>query len=267
MLLNLISYLKNKIIPQKPINSFIQIEEQLEIDSLLFNSFYINSISNSEYQNIHNIEDNQKPNIKLQDSSIPLSLLGLDVNKEFLIKIQIWHDPRKRNNLENEINIIDHLDKLKSTITPKLISRGSLNINYRLLKKLNFIECGGINFQFDYMIMNFINGQHAYLSANKLLPYLFYLRDLGIHHGDLKPSNIILFDKKIYFIDFDQSVLLNHKQISKTNEHYQLWMDNYELQYYGYKSWKRNFGFLNKIKYRKRQKNIDELFNVPDINF
>ena len=108
---------------------------------------------------------------------------------------------------KNEFKIIKILNKKNIKGIPKLISKKKKN-NYGYLI-LEYIEGKLLSNILEelYSQNNSYNEKYIYILINKIKKIVNNIHKLNIIHRDLKPDNIIINNKKVYLVDFGNSII------------------------------------------------------------
>lgn len=170
-------------------------------------------------------------------------IIGIDTTNKFLMKIQIIRNPNKAKNIQQEYEVIKHLNEQGSQTCPIAHEFGVIKKS-EILSKLS--ESSLLDTiaedEFQYIIQDFIPDNGAYSLADIIFT-LIEQKKLGVYQGDIKPANIRFdSDKSICcFIDYDQSILLDKKQISSNNTNFLNFCSEYDKIKYGFGDWLRHF--------------------------
>lgn len=182
---------------------------------------------------------------------------------------ELTKDRIKKNYRVKEID--DMLRKKRTRSEAKIISRASLVIDVPKIKK--------VDEQKSEIIMDFIQGKKLsdYLDEMPLSKALEVCRKIGentaklhdidIIHGDLTTSNMILQNKKVFFIDFglafhssrieDKAVDLHLLRQAFESKHFKRWHEYFKASISGYKASKKSqtvLKQLEKVELRGRYK-------------
>jgi 2-polyprenyl-3-methyl-5-hydroxy-6-metoxy-1,4-benzoquinol methylase len=203
----------------------------------------------------------EKKKMEITDQNIN-SILALSSDKKRVLKLEIKPHPRKEMRLFDEVKVLKTLNEKKCVTAPNIIESG--RIAYKdietLLRKVG-IQSGD---SYDYMIMDYIAPNTGYRISDVIIAILEQ-KELGVYHGDIKPSNIC-FDKETgvcKFIDYDQAEFIPKNVQELNSQDYLQWCDGREGEKYGKEcnSWTRNFKGLN---YNRHIKHLfrDNIFNI-----
>lgn len=222
----------------------------LKIDNFYFDKFHVSYLKPSEYSSVINrFGACHTADLFFPNGSIPMALLALDEGCRYVLKIEIWHDPRKRNNLAEEAKIIKHLtDCCDAGPFPRFIKLGEINSKQILGLSQILGEKGGEETNFLFMISEFISGRFYKVTAKQLIESIISLQKLGVSHGDLKPDNIIVKNGQCYLIDFDQSILLSDSVQKMPILNYLNWLDDREQEHFSQKTWLRHFRYSLRLR-------------------
>ena len=139
-------------------------------------------------------------------------------------------------------------------------------------KILDLIRYDG--YRSNYFYQSYLNKIHRYMV--KLYHKIKEIHDLGIHHNDLKPENVLVKDDGMFIIDFGVSKAIESEHTTYLTYKGTLQYIPYEYVMYGsYKPWNHTvwcFGvmlhFLTLMKYpfSKEKDVVDYRLNYEQIN-
>ena len=185
-------------------------------------------------------------------------LIGTDTDNGRVYKIRLNENPKKANTLEEEYEILKLLNKKNCLSAPKAYECGEIR-GVAINKALNH-NLAEPEQSYFYYSQEYLPDTGDFTLPDVVLA-IIEQKQLGVYHGDIKPSNIRFSssDKICKLIDYDQSVVLPEAQITSPNTAFFDWLDTYEQEYYGHNSWLRHFNF--DIKNSKHLLSLDFFFN------
>ncbi|MBL7145177.1 MAG: glycosyltransferase, partial [Phycisphaerae bacterium] len=156
-------------------------------------------------------------------------------NDKYIIKIEHEKHPLKLRSLQDEIEIIKHLNSRECVSCPRLLSEGSLKTGER------------------YFIQERVEHQRGFNTADMLFSILEQ-KNFGICEGDLKRENLIFDSNSVcYIIDYDQAIY-DERFVRMGNVEYLDWFAQFFAD-----RWKR-FGHTDFYKWGGYDKN--EIFGL-----
>lgn len=223
---------------------------ELTIENILFDKFMFSTLPLSEYNSVlKKFGIGFQTGIRTIKQEVPMSLLAIDRELKHIVKIELWFDPRKRNNLTSEVEIHRMLMGANNDGPfANYHSHGNVQIFLNTDVDILFSAVGSADMNCHYMITKFIDGCFYDLKANEIIEQILELKSFGVYHGDIKPDNIIRSNGKTYFIDFDQAILLGKKEMQLSTKSFFDWMNLCENKHFGQKSWLRHFKYSPKLK-------------------
>jgi len=170
-------------------------------------------------------------------------VFGVDTTNKYFIKIQIIKNKNKAKDIQQEYEVIRHLNKQGCKTCPQAYETGMIKKSdfYSKVKEKEVLDSIS-EIEFQYIIQDFIPDSSTYNLADIILT-LIEQKKLGVYQGDIKPANI-RFDQAngiCYFIDYDQSILLNSEQINLDNNSFLDFCSAYDKNKYGFGNWLRHF--------------------------
>jgi 2-polyprenyl-3-methyl-5-hydroxy-6-metoxy-1,4-benzoquinol methylase len=169
-------------------------------------------------------------------------LIGIDSTREYVIKIQIIKNKNKTNNIEQEYEIIKHLNKNGCKTCPEAYELGTIQKTeiYPKTKENNVLD--SINeTEFKYIIQEYIPDSGTHKLADIMLAVLEQ-KNLGVYQGDIKPANVRFNPKKsiCYLIDYDQAIYLDERK-NLDNISFLDFCSEYDKEKHGFGNWLRHF--------------------------
>ena len=181
------------------------------------------------------------------------TIIGVNNDQTFLLKIEIAPHKRKANSLKKEAEIISYLNNKNCYSCPKLIKTGKIKSSLVMNTLLaSTIISENINDELDYMIQEYIPSSSKANLADMLFS-IIEMKNLGIYHNDIKPSNLRFNDQKAicYLVDYDQAIKLDEKTSSLNAFDFIKWSETASKNEHNNYSWLIRFNNLtiNNIKY------------------
>jgi 2-polyprenyl-3-methyl-5-hydroxy-6-metoxy-1,4-benzoquinol methylase/tRNA A-37 threonylcarbamoyl transferase component Bud32 len=141
-------------------------------------------------------------------------LLGIDAAKTYFLKIQIVKNINKNNDIFQEYQIMKHLNNRGCVTCPIALQHGKISRSYvyNLCEEKSILDAVEDDF-FEYIVEQFIPSENGYNLSDVILT-LLEQQSLGVYHADIKPDNIRFHNDICYFIDYDQSILLDQEVMS-----------------------------------------------------
>lgn len=170
-------------------------------------------------------------------------LIGVDATSNFVIKIEIIHNPNKTNNIKEEYEILKYLNERGSKTCPTVYELGTITKDQIYSKVTERAILDSINkTEFHYIIQQYIPDNGRFSLADIMLTVLEQ-RKLGVYQGDVKPANIRLNPENsvCYFIDYDQAIRLAKDEIAMDNFEFFKFCSAYDKKKYGIGNWMRHF--------------------------
>lgn len=169
-------------------------------------------------------------------------LVGTDTTGKFLIKIEVVKNSNKERDIQEEYEILKHLNDSGCNTCPVahelgVISKDDISSK---VKEKEILDATGKS-DFYYIIQDYLPDRGDYTLADIILT-LIEQKKLGVYQGDVKRQNI-RFDpaKKIcYFIDYDQAITLSPEQVELDNTSFLELCSDYDKKH-GFGDWLRHF--------------------------
>lgn len=178
-------YTLHKAIKAKPYRGPELQDAHRNPSPLSFDSANVNSASSKSLSNITpQIVGGSKKNKDVYS-------IKLD-QKEVTVKTA-RNKTRESAMIKNEVKIYNHLSKLQGVYIPKLLKHGTHNDQTYMITE----KCGD-NIRWVQKGRNLISS---------ILNAVDAIHKLGVCHGDLELRNILLFNKQIFIIDFEESII------------------------------------------------------------
>jgi len=138
-------------------------------------------------------------------------LFGVDSTGTYFLKIQIIRNPNKTNDIAEEYQIMKHLNDKGCVTCPRVFEYGTVNRDYvyKLCDEKTVLDQIRGN-DFGYIMEQFVSSKGGY-NLSDVMFTLLEQQSLGVYHADIKPDNIRFCDHICYFIDYDQSLLLDQE--------------------------------------------------------
>ncbi len=176
-------------------------------------------------------------------------LTGVCRQGKYFAKIELIHHPNKSNTLEQEANIMAHLNERGCVSCPKVHLYGTIGAA-DLLPCLGEEQKAFLNSvpndTFPFIVEEYLSLGTSLNPADMMLS-LIEQKSLGVYHGDLKPDNLRVDEKAgiCYFIDYDQAEFLDDDVINTDNISFLKWCDKRAKQKYDFSSFLQYFTSLN----------------------
>ena len=167
---------------------------------------------------------NLGPGIEIQNlkfHSGGMLLIGVCRQGKYFAKIELIHHPNKSNSLEQEANIVAHLNERGCVSAPKVHLYGTIGAE-DLLPCLGEEQRAFLrsvpNDTFPFIVEEYLPLGTSLNPADMILS-LIEQKNLGVYHGDLKPDNLRVDETAgiCYFIDYDQAEFLDDDVINFYN--------------------------------------------------
>lgn len=163
-------------------------------------------------------------------------LFGVSLDGKKHIKIEVKHHPRKKNSVEQEFNIMKHLNDKGCVTCPEAFQHGMLSID-KILPLLNdpekilLKESGKTEVPF--LTQEYIKTGPTLNLEDAILAVLEQ-KTLGVYQGDLKPDNLKIDEEKklVYLVDYDQAVFLDENTINMSSPEFFAWCDEKAKEWY-----------------------------------
>ncbi len=188
-------------------------------------------------------------------------LVGVDIANKFIIKIQLVKNPNKAKNIEEEYEVMRHLNEHGCQSCPTAYEFGTIEKSEVLLRLDEKSVLDSISEEkFQYIIQDFIPDGREHSLADIMFS-MIEQKKLGVYQGDIKPANIRFHPEKriCYIIDYDQSVFLSKEQMSLNNNSFLKFCSKYDKDRYGFGNWLRHFPEYT-------QADVEGLFNNNSFN-
>ena len=179
-------------------------------------------------------------------------------NDNSVIKIEFLHNPRKKNRLVEEFNIIKmlNINGCKSCPEAKLFGKLKLNklsSNNEELSALISQTKSTVNFMIIERLIRLNNS----FSIEKLISVLIEQAKFGVIQNDIKPENIFSKENnRVLLIDYDQAIL--NENFKKLND-LEVIKKTIEIDYESYRVSKR--GWLRHFKHLYYKLHIKKFFD------
>ena len=176
-------------------------------------------------------------------------MTATDTTGRFFIKIQVKANPRKAKNIQQEYMVMSHLNKSGCQTCPVAHEFGEISKQEVISKSSAKATLEAASSQtFSYIIQDFVPHDESYGMADILLS-LIEQKALGVYQGDVKPANIRFNSATgvCILIDYDQSILLNKRQLQMNNLDYLEFCSEYDRVHYGFGDWLRHFHSLTSL--------------------
>jgi len=170
-------------------------------------------------------------------------LIGIDKTNKFVIKIQIKKNKNKAKDIQQEYEVLKHLNQKGCQTCPTAYEFGTIaknDIYTKTEEKYILDSLGETDFQ--YIIQDYLPNNDTYRLADIILT-LIEQKKLGVYQGDVKPANIRYNSSNgvCYFIDYDQAIFLNNNQSHLSNINYLEFCSDYDKTKHGFGDWLRHF--------------------------
>jgi len=168
------------------------------------------------------------------------SMVAVDADKRFFMKIQLRKDPKKAHDLVQEAEIIQRLNAAGSVTCPGFEHRGTMTrekVESLAGGKLRDEDGRPPNEICPFMIQQYLPGAMPIRPADLLLA-LIEQKSLGVYHGDPRPENC-RFDPArgiLYLVDYDQAVILDDATRAMGNLDFLRWCDDRARRRFGFDS-------------------------------
>ena len=181
-------------------------------------------------------------------------LTGVDTTGDFLIKIEIDKNKNKQNNISQEYEILNSLNKKGCKTCATVYEHGQVNTEFieSLVSEEDMQIVVRSNKQlFGYIIQEFLPHSDDYNFADVVLSVLEQ-KNLGFYQGDIKPDNIRFNpeDGICYIIDYDQAIVLGDEIQNFDNKSFFNFCDDQDRKRYGFGNWLRHFPKVTKDKFK-----------------
>jgi 2-polyprenyl-3-methyl-5-hydroxy-6-metoxy-1,4-benzoquinol methylase len=189
------------------------------------------------------------------------TLIGIDATRKYVIKIQIIKNKNKANSIEQEYEVMKHLNKNGCVTCPEAYELGTVQKSeiYPKTRENNILDSIDKT-KFEYIIQEYIPDSGTHKLADIVLA-LIEQKKLGVYQGDVKPDNVRFDPSKniCYFIDYDQSIFLSDEQSNLDNISFLNFCSEYDKAKYGFGNWLRHFS-------RYTERNVTSLFSNKAFN-
>ncbi len=173
---------------------------------------------------------------RLEAHSYGMVLFGVSLDGKKHIKIEVQHHPGKKNSIEQEYNIMKHLNNKGCVTCPEVFQHGMLSID-KILPLLNesekkLLKESGKS-ELPFLIQEYIKTGPNINLADVILAVIEQ-KALGVYQGDLKPDNL-KFDEETklsYLVDYDQAVFLDEDTMNLSNPEFFSWCNNKSKEWY-----------------------------------
>ena len=164
---------------------------------------------------------------------------SIDPTGAYIIKIEVFNNPKKSRDIAGEYEIMRHLNERGSQTCPRVYELGE--IQKEDLPALDLLVNTGQS-KYRYIIQDFVVSMGNYNLSDVLLS-LLEQKKLGVYQGDIKPKNIRFNPRSgvCVFIDYDQSEFLDDRVKSMSNTEFLRYCDDHDRLRYGFGNWLRHF--------------------------
>jgi 2-polyprenyl-3-methyl-5-hydroxy-6-metoxy-1,4-benzoquinol methylase len=188
-------------------------------------------------------------------------LIGIDENRQYVIKIEVSKNPRKERDIEGEYEIIKSLNESGCKTCPQAYELGKISKDdiYEKVKEKEILD-KSVTTKYGYIIQQYIPNSGTPSLADIMLS-LLEQKNLGVYQGDIKTGNL-RFNKTTsvcYIIDYDQAIFLTGDQRNLSNYKFLNLCTAYDKEKYGFGNWLRHL-------HQYGQKDIDKLFQDESFN-
>ena len=188
-------------------------------------------------------------------------LIGIDENREYVIKIEVIKNPRKERDIKGEYEIIKFLNEAGCKTCPQAYELGTISKEqlYDKVKEKEVLDKVK-NTEYGYIIQQYVPNSGTPELADILLAMLEQ-KNLGVWQGDIKAGNL-RFDKTTsvcYIIDYDQAIFLTDSQRNLNNTEFLNLCSTHDKEKYGFGNWLRHLTQYG-------QKDVNKLFQNDSFN-
>ena len=205
--------------------------------------------------------------VSLRADANGASLLGVSADGATFLKLELRHNPLKKNTLDGERRIIEQLNRQNCVTCPRLLGHGTAQraqLEACLDATGREALAAAAGDAFVYMMEEFLPATEVPALGDILLAVLEQ-KALGVFHADLRPENLRM-DKVTglcRLIDYDQAELLDETMRKLGNTAFFDWCD--ELVRQKYSRW--NFkSFLHYFPALDMKRDFEGLFRDGAFN-
>ena len=189
------------------------------------------------------------------------ALIGVDTSKKYVLKVQLVPNPRKKNTIKEEYEVMRHLNKSECVSCPKAYEYGKIT-------KTNLLDLvtekdhreALIDDEYEYILQEYISDS-GLINLPDIVLSILEQKKLGVYQADIKPGNL-RFDVNTsvcYIIDYDQAILLTDEQKSFPNKTFFNFCSQYDKQEHGIGNWLRHLPQYSEL-------DLDQLFRDGSFN-
>jgi len=203
---------------------------------------------------------------KINKIDVLFGFTGYSIDKKFFIKVQIKKFFKRKNDILNEISVIEELNKKKCVSCPQLEEIGKIKFKDCKNDFFELFDTKSMDVPDDHLIHYYksvyIENNNSFIIGDLILA-LIEQKSIGIFHNDIKPENIIIDDNKnLFLVDYDQSFRIDKGIQDLGVLDYVRW--TVKQDFINYKVSKK--GWIRHFPYLRYNSHIKSLFKNQSFN-